>query len=213
MTAVQVSQVQGSLAILIVDLQILTDDSRELAISNKALKFLINYLGLPASFVSAICQNYQPCGTGFRMLTTNEAMRSWDYWALIPFRVRDICKQVESERIHTSSAGKNQMNPYNYIHLKDVGEDIRGSHVALHVHYDDRTKLTTAFSITFLDDRFKNLIDMPLKRLEASMQANGHEFRTDDGLLVHMTYLNVIVDWWNDVFYSFNEQLVQEVEL
>jgi hypothetical protein len=175
------------------------------------METLINKLRLPVSFVSAVCQNYQPCRTGFRHIGEQNGIPSWDFWALIPFRVRVPCKRVDSESIHISSAGTNQMNPYNYVHLKDVGEDVRGSHVAIHVRHNGPAKSTTVLAITFLDERFQFLLDIPLKRLTASVEAKDSDFKTDDGLFTILTYLDVIVEWWNDVFYCFNEQLVDEV--
>jgi hypothetical protein len=180
------------------------DGFKKLALTIESFSHLARELNLPPAFISAVCQSFQPCGTGFRILTTGEPS-SWDYWTLIPFRVRAKCQNDEC------GAGMHQMNPHNYIHLKDVKEDVRGSHIAIHIQRDGKSSSTTILAVFFLDGRFGHLVQTPISRVDLALLARGHRAKTENGLFVLLIYLDVILEWWNDVLYLFNNQLIREV--
>jgi hypothetical protein len=138
---------------------------------------------------------------------------NFDYWCIIPFRVRTTCREGNSDKIHANSiAGANQMNPFYYIHLEDVGEDIRGSHIAIYLRRCSKYSNGVALCVNFLDGRYRNLINMPIDRLDTSFQS-PLDAPNASSWSVCVVYLNLILEWWSDVLYTFNNQLIEEVSL
>lgn len=95
----------------------------------------------PTGFITAVCKHWQTNGTGFRSL---DMTGSFDYWYPVPFRVRTKCVKLDGNEAHKGShAAANQMNPFYYIHLTEVGDYIRGSHIAIYIHHDQSSKTTS----------------------------------------------------------------------
>jgi hypothetical protein len=98
------------------------------------------------------------------------------------------------------------MNPFNYVHLEDVGEDIRGSHIAIYVRQLPECNGSISLCVNFLDGRFRNLIYMPIKRLRDTLRGS-----VADPWRAYTLYLDLVLEWWSDVLYTFNNQLIDEV--
>jgi hypothetical protein len=183
------------------------EDEKFLPLSKQSFDYVLLQLNAPPAFVSALCQNFQPCGTGFRAPGVDEDF-SWSYWTLIPIRVPTNCHKKDEE----CGMGMFQMNPHNYIHLKKDKRDIRGAHIAIHIQRDQSTNSITVMVIFFFEsNRFDNLIKMPIERLDDAVLVHGSRAHTANGFSVLLIYLDVIMEWWNDVLYYFNNELIFEV--
>ncbi|KAJ4117534.1 hypothetical protein NW768_010897 [Fusarium equiseti] len=106
----------------------------QLRISPRALRHLTSTYHIPLSFISAISRPFEICGTVFR----RQSYHVWDYWCQIPVRISTTCKLSANEHAK-STAGSNQMDPFNYLHLDGVGRDVRPSTIGLHVQRDNET--------------------------------------------------------------------------
>ena len=63
-------------------------------------------------------------------------------------------------------------------------------------------------SINFQDQRWRHFIQAPLYRVKSSLSTVGSQ---PDPISVHVAYLDILLEWWNDVLYTFNKQLISEV--
>ncbi|KAF2802175.1 uncharacterized protein BDZ99DRAFT_429058 [Mytilinidion resinicola] len=99
------------------------------------------------------------------------------------------------------------MDPFYYIHLKEVGEDIRGSHIAIYIHHDQSSKSTSVVAVNFQDRRWTHFINTPFSSVREELRIAKLQ---PDPLCAHVAYLNNLIMWWNDVLYTFNRELIAE---
>lgn len=166
---------------------------------------------VPATFLAAICREYQTCGTGFRnhwiSSTTGAA---WEHWCLLPVRMPVYCRDGDQDHAK-STAGSNQMDPFHYIHLSDAHADVRGSHIGLFVRHDSAAGAVTAICFNFLDGRWPDLVDEPLNRIREVITLRRGSNEPIEPTFVHLIFLSSIVRWWNDVLLAINQQLIAHV--
>ncbi|RBR26996.1 uncharacterized protein FIESC28_00264 [Fusarium coffeatum] len=98
-----------------------TRQSIRLPISPPALRHLSSTYLIPSAFVEAALRRFKVkvCATVFR----RRSRHAWEYWCLIPVRMNTHCPASASEH-ETPTAGSNQMNPSNHIHL-DGGKQLQ----------------------------------------------------------------------------------------
>jgi len=108
-----------------------------------------------------------------------------------------------------------QMNPTNLVHMNKIGSrkanDVRGSNIAIYIRRDEKADTTEVLVISLLDDRFKHIVRSPIERVGNARLFKNCQSQSLIGFSVLLTYLDVVLDWWNDVLYYFNEQLIDQV--
>jgi hypothetical protein len=177
-----------------------------LQVSKQAFRLLLSTFDVPVAFVTALARPYMVCGTGFRRISSH----TWDHWCLIPVRTVASCSAQTKD--HTNStAGSNQLDPFNYIHLSGAKADIRGSYIGLFIRRNTRAGRTTIISFNLLDHRLRGLIEEPLCR---ARDATGRSSGTGLAIsprFIHLIYLSSALRWWNNVLLCFNQELVMHV--
>ncbi|KAI1635373.1 hypothetical protein F4809DRAFT_614503 [Biscogniauxia mediterranea] len=190
------------------DFQLLPDqpppaDHRKLQVNLATFKSLITSLNIPARFVASIPRTFQVSGTGIQK-TSGDV---WDYWCLVPVRVTIPCHMHDAEHAN-STAGSNQMDPFNYIHIGGAKVDIRGSHVAIFLRRLDNTGRSVVVIISLLDGRWGNVVEQPLARVKETLNREAETTDPQGPLFVLLIYISSILQWWNNVLSCFHKQLV-----
>ncbi|EXJ80934.1 hypothetical protein A1O3_07222 [Capronia epimyces CBS 606.96] len=196
------------------------NDANRLQIGKSELTRLFAKLEIPYSFALCLTQLHLPYGNGsstaYKGTHTHGKVRAsyHDTWYILPVRVQYKCSDRRQNHA-TSNARNNQMDPLHFLHLQDVGVDIRSSHIAiLSRHYlEEGGQMTLVFN--FMDGRWSHAADEPRKRLHEI-----HEWSTrGDGdldpnsvkhhpLNAHFIYFTSAMRWWTNALSSVNEQLI-----
>lgn len=193
-------------------------DAHRLLISKDAFQLLMSCCSVPPSFLFALSRYYYPNGRGFQRRheesnnTNNNRSSSSvsSQWYFLPFRVQVPCTDMRDSHENTRT-GRNQMNPFHYLHLPNQEVDIRGSQIAVYVEYNKHTDVTTAICVNFMDGRWRVLVEEPQTRiLEALMHSSAHL----GPMWIHLILFTTVTRWWNNSLHSVNEQLIAyELEL
>ena len=138
----------------------------------------------------------------------------------MPVRVSVFFNDTDEHHAR-STAGSNQMDPFNYIHLADARVDVRGSHIGLFVRHDANTRAVTVICFNFLDGRWPELVDEPLNRIREDILRRGVEAAGETGdananenvepSFIYHIFLSSIIRWWNIVLQGINQQLIAHV--
>jgi len=183
-------------------------DAKRLRISGWAFRYLVSHYQVPPSFVTSVARFYQPAGKSFQIRTLSEKV--FCYWYHLPVRVQVHC--TETQRGHASStAGSNQMDPVHYLHLPDMGLDIRGSQISLFFRHDIDVNMTTAICVNYQDGRWSALVQEPENRLQECFEHPTNFRSMKNPLFIHLVYLTSVTRWWDNVLSSFNDQLIAHV--
>lgn len=143
-------------------------DSNKLRLSKKAFHYLIYRLEIAPAFLFALSRYFLPTGRGYRQFPLAEAAEAsaiHHYWYFLPVRVQVWC--TDQEQSHAAGfAGSNQMNPFHYLHLAELGMDIRGSQIALYARYNTELKSSFVLAVSLLDGRWQKAVEQPQSRIE-----------------------------------------------
>ena len=186
------------------------NDAQRLRITKLNFLLLLSRFQVPPAFVAALCRYYQACGTGYKMDPVDMKKTSSGYWSLLPIRVQVDCSDPVNGH-KDSPSGNDQMNPFHYLHLPDVGVDVRGAYVALFIRNDSSTGCTTVLVINFMDGRWSDVVEEPQTRIKEAIKARGHKDAKNDYAFVFLIFLTSAVRWWNNVLLSFYVQLAAHV--
>lgn len=185
-------------------------DANKFRISRKDFQHLISHFEISPTFVSAIANHQIPQGCGSRQNMFFYDPAVFDFWYVLPVRIQVRC--IDQTQGHISStAGKSQMNPQYYLHLREQKLDIRGSQIAVHFQHNRRTNTSSVLVFNFLDGRWPKIVEEPLRRLEECL-GHARSIRTsDDPFFIHVIYLTNVTRWWLNVLSSFKDQLIAHV--
>lgn len=106
------------------------------------------------------------------------------------------------------------MDPLHFLHLQDVGIDIRSSHIAiLSRHFPEHGgHMTLVFN--FMDGRWSHAADEPRRRFH-EIYERPDESQTSSikryPLTAHFIYFTSAIRWWTNALSSVNEQLIAYV--
>jgi hypothetical protein len=134
------------------------NDAQRLRVPKANFLLLLSRVQVPPAFITAFCQYYQACGTGYKMDTVNMKKTSSGYWSLLPIRVQVDCSDPMNGR-KDSPSGNDQMNPFHYLHLPDIGIDVRGAYVTLFIRNESSTSCITVLVINFMDGRWSDVVE------------------------------------------------------
>ncbi|KAI1070940.1 hypothetical protein LB507_010922 [Fusarium sp. FIESC RH6] len=176
----------------------------QLRISPRALRHLISTYKIPLSFISAISRPFEICGTVFR----RQSPHNWDYWCQIPVRIASTCKLSANEHAK-STAGSNQMDPFNYLHLGGEGRDIRPSTIGLHVQRDNETGRLRVVCFSLLEPRSRAKGEPCLRQLEESLRRRSKEDLQQSPCFVLLLFIAHALRWWNSTLLYFNSELIR----
>ncbi|KAG9235105.1 hypothetical protein BJ875DRAFT_283104 [Amylocarpus encephaloides] len=182
-------------------------DARRLRISSSALQYCISRLSLSPAFIHALARYFLPAGQAFRSdLCGPDSI--CDFWYFLPVRMQVRCTDQVAE--HTAStAGSNQMDPFNYLHLPDRRADIRGHQIALYTRYNKTRNSTTLIVFDFIDGRWSRAAREPCSRLREGMGQYERLSLFEDMFSPHLVFLTSAMRWWSGAFDSLNSQLIK----
>lgn len=133
-----------------------------------------------------------------------------DVWYILPIRAEIEC--TESARSHIlSTSGSNQMDPSQYLHLNDVGRDIRPSKIAVYVQHETESHQTSAICIDFQDGRWWKLAEEPFLRSKETLQQYERSKCFGEPFFIHLLLLTSVSQWWKSALLRFNKQLIAYV--
>jgi len=128
----------------------------------------------------------------------------------LPVRIQVKC--TNSQLPHSSSTGgRNQLDPFHYLHLPDHGADIRGSQIALYFRHNVQDGSTTAVVINMTDGRWPQTVEEPQRRIKESLKHPEGVNLTQDPFFVHLIYFTSLMRWWTNALSSLNKQLITYV--
>jgi hypothetical protein len=186
-------------------------DANKLRLSPRAFEKLRSHFHLSSPFLNALANihhtspRYIPC-------QGNNSSNNFDFWFFVPVRVQVPCLTVSPHR--SSSKGKSQMNPLNYLHLTLPGVpdvDIRGFKIAVYYTYDVDTGQAFSFVFNFQDGRWKKAAEEPILRLKEMVRDCRSKPLARDPVYLHMATLNSCFRWWDNALNSVNDQLIAYV--
>jgi hypothetical protein len=186
------------------------NDSKKLQIAPPAFRLLFSEVGIPPALIGAISRFYQPSGRGSRTLGSEDSVNLIDYWYILPVRVQVQCTDTE-EGHASSTAGSNQMDPFHYLHLPDEKVDVRGSHIGIYSQHNLTLDQLTVVIISFQDGRWSRVVEEPQKRVMEVLESYDRLEADQNQFSVHLIYLTSALRLWNNVFASFNNQLIAHV--
>jgi hypothetical protein len=132
-------------------------------------------------------------------------------WYMLPVRVQVDCTDTIRKHQDTT-AGSNQMDPFNYLHLESEGLDIRGSQIAVLFQYDSAKRATTTVSISLQDGRWSRVVEEPQKRISEQLENGGLAHCEADPFFIHVVFVTSALRWWRNALDSFNNQLIAHVQ-
>lgn len=161
------------------------------------------------SFIASLADLHKPSARASPR-PSSDAKNIVDHWLLLPVRVQVPCSDKQKSHV-SSSAGKNQMNPLNYLHLTQAGVDIRGSQIAIYSRIDPKTNTSSTIIFNFQDGRWSKVIEEPILRVKEALAQGRQKESLTDPLFVHAIFLSSALRWWNNALNSFNDQLIAYV--
>ncbi|KAK4451010.1 hypothetical protein QBC34DRAFT_296159, partial [Podospora aff. communis PSN243] len=181
-------------------------DVKRLRISELALRWLLVRFEVLPSFISSLL--HQDCPPRFHEFTLRGHATSHVFWYNLPIRVAVPC--VEEQASHTlSQAGSNQTNPGTYLHLNDMGLDIRSSRIIVYCRKEGSTCQCVCFD--FQDGRWPTLVEEPYGRMKETLQHSQSRGLCQHSASMHLTILSSSVRWWTTALSRVKEQLICHV--
>jgi hypothetical protein len=135
---------------------------------------------------------------------------SYEFWYILPVRVQVECTDSIHKHVNTT-AGRNQMDPFHYLHLDNEKLDIRGSQIGILFQYDYLKRTATTLSVSFQDGRWSKVVEEPRRRIRETLERFGTAECEEDPFFVHVVYMTSVVRWWRNALDSFNNQLIAHV--
>jgi len=189
------------------DMQNVPKDIKRLRVSKMAFRRLLSYYEVPPGFIYPLLSaslatapfHYQRLAIRKRMVL--------GFFYILPIRVAVTC--TDSARSHVlSSAGSNQMNPSQYLHLNDLRQDIRPSKIAIYCQHDEDSHRSTTICVDFQDGRWTELAEEPFLRTQEFLQNASSKKKKEDPFFIHLLLLTSILKWWRCMLSRFNMQLI-----
>jgi len=185
-------------------------DIKRLRISPSTLRGLLSYFEIPPTFVRALS------GDGLAFLPYQSRLLSvrahpvLDVWYILPVRAEVECTEgIKSHGL--SRAGSNQMDPSQYLHLNDVGKDVRPSRIALYLQHDTESHRTSAICVDFQDGRWWDLAEEPFLRARETLQRRAHSTSHGGTFFIHLLLFTSVCRWWRTALSCINQQIIAYV--
>lgn len=184
------------------------DDANKLRISGPCLEALTAKLLLPPSFIFALSRHYLPNGRCTRKLEI-EDLTAFDSWYLLPVRVQFESGSSQCS-VPVNDTGPNQMDPFNKIHLSDVGMEIHRSCIGIFCRTEPNSTRATFLAVDFMHGgRGPKVAVQPRERIEEVL---NHRSKRNEILgsasFAHIIYLSSAAHWWTNSLQSINMQLI-----
>ena len=152
---------------------------------------------------------HQPSAKGFPC-PTRTSVKCFNFWLIIPVRVQVQCS--ENKRSHVSSSvGKSQMNPLNYLHLSQPQVDIRGSKIAIYFLFDSEANSSSTLVFNFQDGRWRKVVEEPIIRLKEVLAESNKNSQKQDPIYIQGVLMTSVLRWWNNALNSLNDQIIAYV--
>ena len=185
-------------------------DVKRLRIAGLEFRRLMSYLEVPPAFLTSLLSQDLPPGpcNCMEMKLSGRAFSRW--WYTVPVRAAIPC--TDNQKSHAlSTAGSNQMNPSQYLHLSASGIDIRPSKIIVYFHHNLISHSTSIICIDFQDGRWHELAEEPMKRAKETTDAAVHLKRAEHPFFMHLIIITSAARWWRSALEAFNHQLIQYV--
>lgn len=189
-------------------------DIKRLRISKLSFRRLLSHFEVPPAFIKPMLSTSLASLSYHHRKLTVRKRPIIDFFYVLPVRVAVTCDEVERSHI-LSSAGSNQMNPSQYLHLTDVHRDIRPSKIAVYLQHDEACHQTSTICIDFQDGRaeYSDFADEPLLRAREVLQRATRAKNCEDPFFIHLVLLTSVAEWWRCALMWFNAQLIVYVRL
>jgi hypothetical protein len=185
-------------------------DVKRLRISGAAFRSLLLQFEVPPQFLTSLLNLEVPSGPCGRHLVKLEERIISDFWYTVPIRAIVPC--TESQKSHAlSAAGRNQMNPSQYLHLNNCGVDIRPSKIVMYHHHDSKAHSTNILCFDFQDGRWHSLAEEPLVRAKEVLKISASRKEKEHAFFMHNIILTSAANWWRTALKNFNTQLIEYV--
>jgi hypothetical protein len=184
-------------------------DIKRLRISKMTFRRLLSHYEVPPAFISPMLSTSLASLSFHHRKLTVRKRPILDFFYILPVRVAVACNEVERSHI-LSSAGSNQMDPSQYLHLTDVHRDIRPSKIAVYLQHDEACHQTSTVCMDFQDGRveYSDLADEPLVRTREVLQRASKVKNCEDPFFIHLVLLTSVAEWWRCTLMWFNTQLI-----
>ena len=120
------------------------------------------------------------------------------------------CPASASEH-ETPTAGNNQMNPSNQIHLDGVRRDISPSDIGLHVQRDNTTGRLSVICFSLVDPRDAHRVESWLQHIKNSLTRRSKEELQRSPCFVLLLFIARVLREWESVLLNFNAELIMHV--
>jgi hypothetical protein len=182
-------------------------DMKRLRISKIAFRRLLSHYEVPPAFISPLLNTSLATAPFHYRRLAIKKRKVLDFFYILPVRVALTC--TDSARSHVlSSAGSNQMDPSQYLHLNDVGRDIRPSRIAVYSQHDEESHHTATICVDFQDGRWTELAEEPFLRTREVLQQASVKKRSEAPFFIHLLLLTSVSEWWRCTLMHFNMQLI-----
>jgi hypothetical protein len=162
------------------------------------------------SFIASLANFTKPSGRGCPC-ASQISKSIFDFWILLPIRVQVPCSDKKRSHI-SSTAGTNQMNPLNYLHLgQPEAVDIRGSQIAIYFLFNAHTNVRSTLVFNFQDGRWRKVVEEPILRVKEALEEGRKNGCAQDPFYIQSVFLTSALRWWNNALNSFNDQLIAYV--
>ena len=179
-------------------------------ISSLAFRRLVSHFEAPPALLAALLSQHLPPGPCHRSRKSSETFETSDWWFTLPIRAAIPC--TEKEKSHAlSSAGSDQINPAQYLHLEACGVDIRPSKIVTYFHRDQRSQSTSIICLDFQDGRWYDIAEEPVSRTREVLRAASNFKGLEYPFFMHSILLTSAIRWWKTVLNCFNRQLIEYV--
>lgn len=189
-------------------------DIKRLRISKISFRRLLSHFEAPPAFIRPMLSTTLASLSYHHRKLTIRKRPILDFFYILPVRVAVTCNEVERSHI-LSSAGSNQMDPSQYLHLTDVHRDIRPSKIAVYLQHDEACHQTSTICIDFQDGRveYSDFAEEPLLRVREVLQRASRTKSCEDPFFIHVVLLTSVAEWWRCTLVWFNTQLIVYVRL
>jgi hypothetical protein len=182
-------------------------------LSLACLRWLRDRWELPLSFLTSMADP-SPSSAWLSYIPHAMAGNKFRCWYNIPVRVPIPC--TEGLKSHAlSQVGSNQMDPSHYLHLADLGMDIRPSNIGIFCQVEKESDGYTRESVLcfdFQDGRWYHLLDELPERVKDVYRSQADSLSSTP-FEIHLALLSSVVRWWSLTLSKFYEQVMSYVNI
>ncbi|ORY10139.1 hypothetical protein BCR34DRAFT_655466 [Clohesyomyces aquaticus] len=187
---------------------LLPKDQKGLRISGKAFRNLSEHLNCSPAFLSCLVGHGLPLALCFRGDITEGTHTVSDLWYTIPVRVSIPC--TDQTISHTlTTAGSNQTDPSQYLHLASAKIDIRPSRIVVYSRFIIETSTTKVLCFDFQDGRWVDYADEPFIRAKETLKRAEFHGLCADKHFIHVLMHSSAIIWWQESLNAYNRQLIE----